>query len=160
MLEDINSGAGAVKFFAHKWSSDADATVSVQYSTDGGSTWKDASSVNVTTTDYQEMSVSVNVAGKLRLRFLQTAGQRWLIDNISVEAYSKVKTVRTDGDWIAYARGGQIIIENAPKGRVEIYSVDGRKADTRKIEGNAAIDLPTNLYIVVINDTARRVVVK
>ena len=160
MLEDINSGAGAVKFFAHKWSSDADATVAVQYSTDGGSTWKDASSVNVTTTDYQEMSVSVNVAGKLRLRFLQTAGQRWLIDNISVEAYSKVETVRTDGDWIAYARGGQIIIENAPKGRVEIYSVDGRTADSRKIEGNAAIDLPTNLYIVVINDTARRVVVK
>lgn len=160
MLEDINAGAGIVKFFAHKWSNDTDATVMLQYSTDGGSTWKDASSATISSTEYQEMSVNVNVAGKLRLRFLQTAGQRWLIDNISVEAFSAVDIVKTDRTWLAYSRAGHIIIENAPKATAYIYSVDGREAATLKVDGYASVALPTGLYIVVINDTAHRVVVK
>ena len=160
MLEDIPNGAGEVSFFSHKWSSDTDATLAVQYSTDSGSTWNDASSVTISGTDYQEFKVPVNVAGKVRLRFQQTAGQRLLLDNVSVSAFSSVERVSADARWVAYARNGEIVIENAPRARAEIFTADGRSAASLRIDGSASVSLPANLYIVVINDTAQRVVVK
>ena len=160
MLENLTSGVGTLNFFAHKWNGDSDAEVTVQYSTNDGSTWTDATTFTVSSTSYVEYKLKVDVAGKLRLRFQQTSGQRWLIDNIAADSYASVSPVTIDGEWIAFARGGQIIVEKAPKARLDIYSADGRNVASQKINGSASVALPTGLYIIVINDTARRVVVK
>lgn len=160
MLEDISSGVANVKFSVHKWSNDGDATVEVQYSTNGGTTWNDASTINISSNEYREMSVNIGVPGKVRLRFQQTSGSRWLIDNVIVEAFSAVEEVKTDITWLAYSRGGELVIENAPKAKADIYSVDGKEVASINVDGSASVALTTGLYIVVINDTSRRVVVK
>ena len=84
MAEDVADGACKITFYAAKWSSnEADPTIQVQYSTNGGSTWTTVATCSPNTT-WQQYSYDLNVTGNVRFKFLQTAGARLNIDDIAI----------------------------------------------------------------------------
>lgn len=175
VTEDLDHGIGTVTFYAKKWSENENTTtLNVQYSTDGGSTWLDPEngSVQITSADWTQFSVTVNVAkntgsrseNDLRFRFARGTGARFFLDEISVTGYvqhTSVQPVFDNDKWIAYCRRGGLVIENAnSRAHVDIYSTDGRKAFAGNVAKAQGICLPVGLYVIVINDDARRVLIK
>ena len=175
VTEDLDHGIGTVTFYAKKWSENENTTtLNVQYSTDGGSTWLDPEngSVQITSADWTQFSVTVNVAkntgsrseNDLRFRFARGTGARFFLDEISVTGYvqhTSVQPVFDNDKWIAYCRRGGLVIENAnSQAHVDIYSTDGRKAFAGNVAKAQGICLPVGLYVIVINDDARRVLIK
>ena len=175
VTQELSQGIGVVSFYAKKWSaSESATTLNVQYSTDGGDTWLDptSGSVEITSADWTEYNVTVNVAkstgnraeNDLRIRFARGTGARFFIDDITITGYvqpTSVEPVADDSKWIAYCRRGELVIDNAnSRAHVDVYSVDGRTAFAGKVSAARGLSLPAGLYIVVIDDVAHRVLVK
>lgn len=165
MDEDKQKGLGTVTFDAAKWGTDANAVINVEYSLDQGASWQPAGQVTLETDTNKPYSVAINVTGKGRIRFLQSSGGRWHIDNISIGDYSEFQSINDleYHSWDAYCRDGKLIVEcreNAAP--VSIYGIDGITwtADRRLAPGEHTFDLPKGLYIVVSNDFSRRVLIK
>ncbi|MDE5607831.1 MAG: endonuclease [Muribaculaceae bacterium] len=158
-------GIGTVTFQARPWTGDGEAVIAVEWSADGDA-WSTAGNVTVSGDSYTEQSVSVNHAGNLYLRLRQTSGKRILIDNISATDCSAVGAVDElyYHSWDAFARDGQLIIENrgAEPAEFSVYGIDGiSRLDAVSLPaGETVLELPKGLYIVVSGDFARRVVVK
>lgn len=156
-------GIGTVSFMAMPWPGDGQATVTVQYSTDG-STWTDAGSCVITGDGYAESSVTVNKSGALYLKLQQTAGKRILVDNIKATDYSAVGAVDElyYHSWDAFCRDNKLVIENKNDGDLfRVYGIDGiERLNSALPEGETAVSLPAGLYIVVSADFSRRVLVK
>ncbi len=84
MGEDVTNGANKISFYAAKWSAnEANPTLQVQYSTNGGSTWTTVGTCSPTTT-WQQYSFDLNVTGNVRFKIAQTAGARLNIDDIAI----------------------------------------------------------------------------
>lgn len=160
----IESGIGTVTFQARPWTGDGDATVAVETSADGGSTWTEAGTASITGSAYGEYSVTVNRGGALRMRLQQKSGSRVLIDYIEATPYSAVGAVDElyYHSWDAFSRGGALVIENSREGdRFSVYGIDGiERFDGALPRGETLLELPAGLYIVVSADFSRRVVVK
>ncbi len=157
-------GIGTVSFMARPYGTDVNATVKVQYSSDGDD-WHDAGTCTVDGTSYKEYTVSVRVAGQQYMRLQQTAGKRVLIDNVAITDYSGVGAVDElyYHSWDAYCRDGMLIIENK-NGDISpfrVYGVDGiTRFDSSLPQGETVVPLATGLYIVVQGDFSRRVLIK
>lgn len=163
MTEDKRLGAGTVSFYIAKWGNDADATMDVEYSVDGGASWNVAGSVAISSTSYTQFAVPVNVTGDVRLRFQQTAGKRFNIDNIEITNYvtSGVSAVPVAGGWDAYCSGGRLVIESDGERTMRVYSADGVMHYNGVPEcGTTSVLLERGLYIVSSGDESRRVLVK
>ncbi len=78
--------AANVSFYYAKYGSDANTAISLQYSTDNGSSWTTVGSVSVTSTTLQQASFDANISGTARFRILKTDGAsaRVNIDNFVV----------------------------------------------------------------------------
>ena len=83
MNEDVHNGASKITFYAAKYGSDANATLKVQYSTNGGSTWTELSTCTLNGT-WQQYTFDLNETGDVRFKFEQTAGSRLNIDDIAI----------------------------------------------------------------------------
>ena len=84
MTQDLSDGVSKISFYAAKWSSsEANPTLQVQYSTNGGSTWSTAGSCTPTTT-WQQYIFNTDVHGDVRIRIKQSAGARLNIDDIAI----------------------------------------------------------------------------
>ena len=84
MAEDVTDGASKISFYAAKWSSsEANPTLQVLYSTNGGSTWTAAGTCSPTLT-WQQFIFNLNVTGNVRFKIAQTAGARLNIDDIAI----------------------------------------------------------------------------
>ena len=83
MAEDVADGASQVTFYAAKFGSDAVATVQLQYSTDGGSTWINVGTCSANAT-WQQYIFNMDVTGNVRFKIQQTAGSRLNIDDIAI----------------------------------------------------------------------------
>ncbi len=164
MLEDYAYGIGVVTIWTRQWSAKEGAcSYELEYSTNGGSSWKSAGTGNVNTTDYSQQSFTVNVTGPVRLRISQTAGKRFLLDDIEATSYTMlVPDFAADyHSWDAYCRGGRMIIESAEAIDIDIYSLDGVEIPHEPVTaGTTEINLPKGLYIVAANGFARRVLIK
>lgn len=170
MAEDKADGIGSVTFEAAKWSGDDDATFAVEYSTDGGTSWAQAGLITLTATQNESdktqfvNSVDVKKTGNVRIRFRQTSGGRWLLDNVEMTAYTGVTAIEsvTVSDWDAFCRAGKLVIESATDALpVAVYGMDGLTWYSGKVAaGETVVNLSTGLYIVVSGDRARRVLVK
>ena len=89
MTSNKSGGAGTVSFYGRKWSStEANAVIEVQYSTNSGSTWTTAGKTTVSATTFTKYNVTVNKTGSVRIRLAQTSGQRAIIDDIAITDYS------------------------------------------------------------------------
>lgn len=83
MNYDIN-GVTKVMFTAKNYANVAD--VKVSYSTDGGVTWIDVDTINLTTTA-TEYTVNINFTGNVRIKFTltgTTVAERLTIDNVKI----------------------------------------------------------------------------
>lgn len=83
MNEDVHNGASKITFYAAKYGNDANATLQVQYSTNGGSTWTTLSTCTLNGT-WQQYTYNLNETGNVRFKFQQTAGVRLNIDDIAI----------------------------------------------------------------------------
>ena len=83
MNEDVHNGASKITFYAAKYGSDANATLQVLYSTNGGSTWTTLSTCTLNGT-WQQYIFNLNETGNVRFKFQQTAGSRLNIDDIAI----------------------------------------------------------------------------
>ena len=154
-------------FDAAKWpnSKDASVALTLSYSTDGGATWQPAETYTISETSAKPYSAEIDVTGSARIRFSAGDGSgRWFIDNITITNYSELAAVEElyYHSWDAYCLGGQLVVECKDKAEhVAVYSVDGMlHVNTDLEQGRHSFDLAKGLYIVVVDDFARRVVVK
>ena len=83
MAEDLTEGASKVTLYAAKYGSDATATIQLQYSTDGGTTWTTVGTCQANAT-WQQYIFNVNVRGNVRFKIAQTSGSRLNIDDIAI----------------------------------------------------------------------------
>ncbi len=83
MNEDVINGASKITFYAAKYGNDANATLQVQYSTNGGSTWTTLNTCTLNGT-WQQYTFNLNETGDVRFKFQQTAGSRLNIDDIAI----------------------------------------------------------------------------
>jgi endonuclease I len=172
MNEDKQDGMGTLTFWARAWGSDAtDCEFNILTSNDGGSTWNQVATATVKAVGqgnaYAEYSVSLFQHGAQRLKIEQVSGGRCMIDDISITdmATSGVQTVNQQLDyhsWDAYPVGNSLVIENNDAtNHFKVYSLEGREMFSGKIKvGTRSLQLPAGLYIVAVNNFARRVLVK
>ena len=84
MAEDLTEGARQISFFAAKWNAnDANPTLQVQYSTNGGSTWTTVATCQPNAT-WQQYIYNLDVTGTVRFKIQQTSGARLNIDDIAI----------------------------------------------------------------------------
>ncbi|MDE6266790.1 MAG: endonuclease [Muribaculaceae bacterium] len=165
MQSDKSGGCGTVTFYAEKWSAnEATPTVTVDYSTDGGDTWTTGPSIEITGTEYAPYSATINKTGNVRIRINRTAGARFMLDALSMTPYgmSGVNEVEDYHTWDAYCLEGQLVIENTGiTNHATVYGVDGvARFDGLLPVGETTLNLAPGLYIVVVDNFSRRVLVK
>ena len=83
MNEDVTDGASKLTFYAAKYGNDANPTIKIHYSTNGGSTWTELATCALNGT-WQQYSYDLNITGNVRFKFQQTAGSRLNIDDIAI----------------------------------------------------------------------------
>jgi hypothetical protein len=172
MNKDKSNGAGIVSLYASGWSAkDGDAAFDLQYSTDGGETWTTAGSAEVvaptgSTKSYAPYSFTVNKSGNVRIKLQQTSGQRMCIDYITISDYKDMSGA-LDGvtsdykSWDAYCLNGELVIELNDTKDVAVHGVDGITYFRGTLESGAnTMSLAKGLYVIVVDDFTRRVLVK
>ena len=158
MASNKAGGAGTVSFYAREWSAaDGEVTIAVQYSTNSGSTWTTAGKVTLTTTTYAKKSVAVNKTGNVRIRLLQTAGKRALIDDISVPDYSGGST--TSASLTTPAAGstvdfGTVTVSKSKTNTVVVKGTNLTSAVTVTVSGTGFRVGATTLSAAKVNSTA------
>lgn len=165
MTEDKANGVGTVTVYARRWSAkDGDCTFRIDYSSDGGSSWNSTTEATVTADDYQKFTFAINKEGNVRIRIQQTKGQRFTIDDVSIEDFksqSAVGGVEGDATWDAFCRGGELCIEAGALAYARVYGVDGIVYfDGALQSGITKLQLPKGLYVVAVDGFTRNVMVK
>ncbi|MCH4155601.1 MAG: endonuclease [Muribaculaceae bacterium] len=162
MAEDKANGAGTLVYYTGVYGSDEHAAVEVDYSLNAGSTWTKLALDSVTEKSLVKMTHAVKQKGNIRFRFVQTAGKRFNIDDISLTdfANSSVSSVSAAASWDAYSRVGSVVIVSDARRMVEIYSLDARLVYKAKVQrGESVVALPQGLYVVVSGNSAKKVIV-
>ena len=164
MAADKLHGAGVVTFYAKAWSASETGEVTLSYSTDGGLSWIQARKFTVSSPSYQEYSATLNVSGNVRVKLDRTSGGRVCLDDVSISNFAGISSV-ADLDyhrWDAFGRGGELVVETYSGLTLEVAVVgtDGIVYYSGKVKGEYSLALPAGLYIVVVDDYARRVVVR
>ncbi len=162
MTADKDHGVGIVKVHAAQWtSSEGKCTFALEYSADKGQTWERIGTADVTSPDYQEFTFTVNRDGAGRVRVQQTAGKRFMVDDVEISDYTASVEAVEGAAWDAYCRAGSLVVETAEPMRVRIYGVDGIIwHDDLVPAGVTALHPAPGLYIVSNGAQSRRVVVK
>ncbi len=163
MADDNPAGFGVVTIWTAQFNDDGGCTYALEYSTDGGQTWKSAGTGNVDSRTYTQQTFTVNCPGPSRIRVRQTAGKRFNLDDIEATAYTSSLVPDFAEDyhrWDAYARGGRLIIESSEPVAARVYAIDGTVVYLGRVNGSVELNLPATLYIVAVDDFARRVLVK
>jgi len=172
MLESKPDGMGTITLWARLWKGDTTPSVwNVMISADNGATWEKAGEINITpngsTTLYNEYSVPVNRKGNLRMKLSQTEGGRTFFDDIRITDYRSSGIEEANEaeyhSWDAFCRGGMLILESdgTSEDFATVYATDGTERFTGILPaGETSVSLAPGLYIVVVRDFSRRVVIK
>ncbi len=163
MAVDRETGIGTVSFKAKYWGSEANPVLEVQVSTDGGENWKSAGAVTVSSSTYQEYSVFVGQSGRARMRLQQTSGSRLNIDDVAITRHTSGLDDPTAERhaWDARCLDGALTVDADRTLTAGIYALDGTTVYYGTLtEGSHSFDVVPGLYIVVVGDFARRVVVR
>lgn len=85
MLQDMAGTSGITFYAATYGTTEADATIQVLYSIDGGTTWTQIDELPLTH-ELTQYSYGLDIADNVRFKFQQTAGARLNIDDIAIYA--------------------------------------------------------------------------
>ena len=162
MTTDKSHGAGVFSFRAAPFKDDEAAKVTVEYSTNNGSSWTELATFNVVqSSELKEYRADAKISGNVRFRLSRKDGKRANIDDIAISNYVQASVDdATAEQWDAYALGGKIHIEPATPSRACIYSLDGRQVWAKSISQPESVALDRGIYIVVISNDSRKVVLR
>lgn len=82
MQQDLSGGVGVVSFLHAKYGTDANSAVALDYSLDAASTWINAGTVTVASTDLTLYATNISQAGDIRFRIRKTSGSASARPNI------------------------------------------------------------------------------
>lgn len=163
MAEDKLRGAGTLSFYAAPYGNDAEATVRVSYSVDGGQSWLTlADAVTITEGDLKLYSYAINATGAVRIAIEQLAGGRLNIDDVAISDYTGAVDAAISRTWDAYCpTPGTIAIEADGCTSLSIYSIDATEQWSGiPAAGTTLLHLPRGIYIVATPTTSKKVVVR
>ncbi len=163
MLTAKERGMGELTFDFRPYGSDGLTTVEVEYRAEGSDEWLPVGQINSSATSMETHRMRVNRTGEGYLRFRQTEGKRWFIDNISVGHYTSQNAVNELAyhSWDAYGRNGQLIVEAGEGMDVAIYDITGTCLYTGTLTpGEHSLSLPCGIYFVNSDGFTRRVRVR
>lgn len=91
MQADTNQGLSSITFVHAKYSTDANTSGRVEYSSDSGASWSTAGTFTVSSTSLTSFeATNLNVTGNVRIRILKTdgLGDRFSLDDITLHPYT------------------------------------------------------------------------
>ena len=140
MAEDVSDGASKVTFYAAKYGNDAVATIQLQYSTNGGSTWTTVGSCQANAT-WQQYIFNLDVTGNVRFKIVQTAGSRLNIDDIAITSNPGTIVINPMIDFTAI--DAMEAEQNGPSTVVRgtVSGVENSENITLMVQGNFEISL-------------------
>lgn len=163
MAQDKARGIGTVKFMAKKWNGDADATLELWYSSDQGAHWEKIGEQQCTDdTKFNEFTYTVNREGNGRIKVVRPDGKgsRLNLDDLAISDYINMGVSDLYYHaWDAYCLDSQLVIEGTAS-NAAVYSTDGILRYSGAVDGRLTLSLAKGLYIVTVDDFARRVLVK
>lgn len=164
MLADRDFGIGTVSFKAQMWSeASGPVTLVLETSTDGGENWTTHGEVIINKLATTSYSIDANVNTRARMRLRQTAGARFMIDDIAItEGSTGCNQLQADRhSWEAYGTDGMLTVAvKADRGLTfGIYTVDGRTLHYGTITtGRHSFALPAGTIVIVSADDFSRTV--
>jgi len=140
MAQDVAGTSGVTFYAATYGKTEADATLQVLYSTDGGSTWTLLQEFTLTH-ELAQYACGLDEKGNVRFKFQQTAGSRMNIDDIAVFAAQeeqKEPKVYFNGaiDALAASQNGESSISE-----VTVSTEDNDAAVQVSVDGNFELSL-------------------
>ena len=164
LKDNYTGGLGTVTVWTASWSaSEGEYTYRLEYSTDNGETWTASGTATASSDTWGKHDFVVNTHAPARLRVIQTAGKRFLVDDISATAAAGIADAEVPDYhlWDAFCRDSQIVVETRAAAVVaRVYSLDGTCIFAGTVAGCVTIPAAPGLYIVAVDDYARRVAVK
>ena len=174
MLESKQGGIGILSLWARLWRTESKTvTLNVSLSSDMGDTWESIGAITIEPIDngagnrYMEYTLPVNRPGSLRIKLEQDIASRTMIDDIRLTDYRTTSIENANSaeyhSWDAFCRNGQLVMESngTSEDFANVYGYDGTEHFAGLLpEGETTLDLAPGLYIVVVRDFSRRVIVK
>lgn len=171
MMEDRTTGIGTMTFYAKRYANpsskvpDPESVFKIEYSTDGGETYKLAGNITITSADYAPYSIVIGAANKARMRMVQTSGKRVLIDNIELtDHFTGLDDPNAQRhQWDAYQRGGELVVDLNTAQDIAVYSIDGTCVYSGKLTAgqHAFGPFETGAYLIVVSgDFSRTVIIR
>ena len=165
LANEYSRGFSTISFWAALYGSDAEATVEVEYCNEAtNGQWLSVGTATISSSTYNQFTFRVNAAAPAKIRLRQTAGKRFMLDDLEGTPYSSLvpDNVADYHRWDAFCRAGQLMIEAIDTVDARVIALDGTVvwAGTIAANGSVTLDLTPGLYITVVDDFARRVIVK
>lgn len=174
MLEAKQGGIGTLSLWARLWRSEnKTVTLNISVSQDMGSTWENVGAITIEPIDngagnrYMEYTLPVNRSGNLRLKIEQDITSRTMIDDIRISDFRPSAIEQANSaeyhSWDAFCRDGKLVMESDGTSAdfANVYAVDGTEHFAGVLQkGETILRLTPGLYIVVVRDFSRRVVVR
>ncbi|MDD4608971.1 MAG: endonuclease [Bacteroidaceae bacterium] len=162
MLEDKLNGASTLSFQIARYGGDTEGTIDVFYSVDKGDNWTKLGSEVISATTLTEYTYTINTSSPVRLKFAQVDGKRLCLDDVTLSDYvSGVDNALASKTLDAFCANGRLVLESTIDQRVKVYSADAMTLFNEDVAaGTKTITLPRGMYIVVGNDTSKKVIIK
>ena len=140
MNEDV-AGTSGISFYAATYgTTEADATVQVLYSTDGGTTWELLKEVTLTY-EMTQYTYGLDERNNVRFKFQQTAGARMNIDDIAI--YAPAQEQKEPKVYFGSAIQAIMAEQNGASGisEVTVITEDNDQAVIVNVDGNFELSL-------------------
>lgn len=140
MNEDV-AGTSGISFYAATYgTTEADATVQVLYSTDGGTTWELLKEVTLTH-EMTQYTYGLDERNNVRFKFQQTSGARMNIDDIAI--YAPVQEQKEPKVYFGSAIQAIMAEQNGASGISEVIVIteDNDQAVIVSVDGNFELSL-------------------
>lgn len=165
LADNYSRGFSTISFYAALYGSDSEATVEVEYCNEStAGEWISVGTATISSSTYSQFTFRVNAAAPAKIRLRQTSGKRFMLDDLEGTPYSSLvpDNVADYHRWDAFCRAGQLVIEAIDTVDARVIALDGTVAwaGTVAANGTVALDLAPGLYITVVDDFTRRVIVK
>lgn len=167
MVEDKENGAGTISFYTGMYGTHTKtASILVEVSNNGGSTWNAFSKEVPVTTEWTKVTIdNVNITGDIRVKLTKQSaletGSTVNIDDIMITNYSGsgICTINDDSKSFVRAENNILYVMNAENNaQISVYDLTGKLI---KQTSQTVIDLPAKgIYIVKVNNQIHKVVSK
>lgn len=158
----IADGIATVSLYASRWTDEeGDCTFVVDYSGDGAE-WQSTTHATVSSSEFEKFTFAIGDAQARYVRVRQTAGKRFMIDDIEVvPSTSAAAAPVANKQWTAYSLGGALVIESGAAANACVFGMDGIvRYDGAVAAGATSLSLAPGVYIVSLFDETVTVAIR